>query len=50
MEKGFIEYKNDKIPFVIKDYCMELFTDDALRNVLQHSKNRELTILKYYFR
>lgn len=30
MEKGFIEYKNDKIPFVIKDYCMELFTDNEI--------------------
>ncbi len=30
MEKGFIEYKNNKIPFVIKDYCMELFTDNEI--------------------
>ena len=28
MVKGFIIYKNGKIPFVIDKYRMELFTDE----------------------
>ena len=30
MFKGFINYKQEKIPFVIDDYKMELFTDDSI--------------------
>ena len=30
MVKGFIHYKNGRIPFVLSDYRMELFTDDQL--------------------
>ena len=30
MVKGFIHYKEGKIPFVIDNYSMELFTDDPL--------------------
>lgn len=30
MTKGFVFFKNGKIPFVIKDYRMDLFTDDSL--------------------
>ena len=30
MVKGFIDFKGGKIPFVIENYCMELFTDDDL--------------------
>lgn len=32
MVKGFIIYKNGKIPFVIDKYRMELFTDDKILN------------------
>jgi hypothetical protein len=32
MVKGFILYKNEKIPFVIEKYRMELFTDDEILN------------------
>lgn len=30
MIKGFVFFKEGKIPFVIEDYRMELFTDDSL--------------------
>ena len=30
MVKGFIFFRDGKIPFVIENYCMELFTDDSL--------------------
>lgn len=30
MIKGFVHFKEGKIPFVIENYCMELFTDDLL--------------------
>lgn len=30
MVKGFISFRNGKIPFVIENYRMELFTDDSL--------------------
>lgn len=30
MVKGFVFFRDGKIPFVIKDYCMELFSDDSL--------------------
>lgn len=30
MDKGFVFYKDGKIPFVIENYRMELFTDDSL--------------------
>ena len=31
MVKGFIHYKDARIPFVIQDYRMDLFTDDRIR-------------------
>ena len=30
MVKGFISFRGGKIPFVIENYRMELFTDDSL--------------------
>ena len=30
--KGFIDFREGKIPFVIENYRMELFTDDDLLN------------------
>ena len=30
MSKGFISVRDGKIPFVIEDYRLELFTDDEL--------------------
>ena len=30
MVKGFIFFRDGKIPFVIENYRMELFTDDSL--------------------
>ena len=30
MVKGFVFFRDGKIPFVIEDYCMELFSDDSL--------------------
>ena len=45
--KGFINYKNGRIPFVIENYRMELFTDDSLLSEFtkEHNKktNYELT-------
>lgn len=32
MVKGFIYFREGKIPFVIHEYCMELFSDDDLLN------------------
>lgn len=32
MVKGFIHYKEKRIPFVIENYKMELFTDDSILN------------------
>jgi hypothetical protein len=32
MVKGFVFFKKGKIPFVIENYRMELFTDDGLLN------------------
>lgn len=32
MVKGFIFFREEKIPFVISDYRMEIFTDDSLLN------------------
>ncbi len=30
MKKGFLKYKDHKIPFVINDFCVELFSDDHI--------------------
>lgn len=30
LNKGFVFFRDGKIPFVIEDYCMELFTEDNL--------------------
>lgn len=32
MLKGFISFREGKIPFVVENYRMELFTDDDLLN------------------
>lgn len=40
ISKGFILYKNGKIPFVIRDYRMELFSDDSRELVKQYSSKK----------
>ena len=32
MDKGFVYFNNSKIPFVIENYRMELFTDEPILN------------------
>lgn len=39
MLKGFIDYKNGKIPFVVEGYIMELFSEDYLLNDFISEKN-----------
>lgn len=39
MVKGFIHCKDRRIPFVIQDYRMELFTDDPLLDVFINQYN-----------
>jgi len=39
MVKGFVFFKEGKIPFVIENYRMELFTDDSLLNVFSKEYN-----------
>lgn len=47
MEKGFIFYKGSKIPFVFKNFCMELFTDEKiLLNFLEEYRNKTNFMLK----
>ena len=41
MVKGFIIYKNGKIPFVIDKYRMELFTDDKILNDFMQEHNKK---------
>ena len=41
MVKGFILYKNEKIPFVIDKYRMELFTDDKILNDFMQEYNKK---------
>lgn len=44
MLKGFIFFKTGKIPFVINNYRMELFTDDILLNDFCKEYNSKITI------
>lgn len=39
MVKGFIHYKDARIPFVIQDYRMDLFTDDSILNAFIEEYN-----------
>lgn len=51
MVKGFIIYKNGKIPFVIDKYRMELFTDDKILNdfMQEHNKKRNYISFRSIF-
>lgn len=51
MVKGFILYKNGKIPFVIDKYRMELFTDDKILNdfMQEHNKKKNYILSGVYF-
>ena len=37
MIKGFIDFQEEKIPFVIENYRMELFTESDLLNDFQRN-------------
>ena len=52
MIKGFIFYKEGRIPFVIKEYRMELFTDDELLKDFSKEYNfkKDYTLQGQYFR
>lgn len=39
MKKGFVYFCKEKIPFVIKNYTMELFTDDDILNTFTKEYN-----------
>jgi len=41
MIKGFINYKDGKIPYTINEFRMELFTDDSLLSDFCHEHNRK---------
>lgn len=45
MIKGFINYKDGRIPFVIEDYRMELFTDDGLLDVFIKEYNFKMNYI-----
>lgn len=47
MVKGFIIYKNGKIPFVIDKYRMELFTDDKILNDFMQEHNKKRNYILY---
>lgn len=51
MVKGFIHYKEGKIPFVIENYRMELFTDDDLLNdfLKEHNSKKNYILHGQYF-
>jgi hypothetical protein len=51
MVKGFIFFKEGKIPFVIENYRMELFTDDSLLNEFSKEYNfkENYILLGQYF-
>ena len=53
MIKGFIFFKDGKIPFVIENYRMELFTDDPLLedfwkeyNIIEPTESLESAVKK----
>ena len=52
MIKGFIFFREGKIPFVIKDYRMELFTDDGSLSEFAKEYNfkKDYTLYGQYFR
>lgn len=51
MIKGFIYYREGKIPFVIENYRMELFTDDDLLKdfLKEHNFKRNYILHGQYF-
>lgn len=52
MIKGFIFYRDGKIPFVIEEYRMELFSDDSLLSdfAKEHNFKANYTLCGQYFR
>lgn len=44
MVKGFIFFKESRIPFVIDNYQMELFTDEPILNEFCKEHNFKKTI------
>ena len=52
MVKGFVFYRGGKIPFVIEDYRMELFSDDSLLSdfAKEHNFKMNYTLNGQYFR
>ena len=48
MLKGFISFREGKIPFVVKNYHMELFTDDndLLKNFVKEYNLEDNYILE----
>ena len=52
MIKGFINYKDGKIPFIINNFCMELFTDDSLLSDFfrEHNHKKDYVLKGQCFR
>ena len=52
MVKGFVFYRGGKIPFVIEDYRLELFSDDSLLSnfAKEHNFKMNYTLNGQYFR
>lgn len=52
MIKGFVFFRDGKIPFVVKDYCMELFSDDGLLKdfTKEHNFKKNYILQGEYFR
>lgn len=50
--KGFIDYKSGKIPFVLENYKMELFSEDALLGdfIKEHNFKNKYILTGHYFR
>lgn len=51
MVKGFVFFKEGKIPFVIENYRMELFTDDSLLTdfAKEHNSKTNYILQGQYF-
>lgn len=47
MDKGFVYFNDSKIPFVIENYRMELFTDEPILN--DFAKNTTSRITLYFW-
>lgn len=47
MRKGFIDYRKNKIPFVIENYRMELFTDDDILKDFSKEHNLKKNYILY---